>query len=120
MQTKFFNCSLYKYLKDFNLHSEDPSMSINEVELDPDKMVFVTAASGNHFSLARGMIHALRKYHPANQVVFYDLGISEEEVCFLNECFKVACFSKKKSNYSAMLFTLNSNLKSIHRMLKSL
>lgn len=48
--------------------------------MDPEKIVFVTATSSNHFTLVRGMIEKLRKYHAKNQIVFYDLGINKEEV----------------------------------------
>lgn len=80
IQDKFFNCSLYEYIERAGLNSLDPLPNRTKIDLDTDKMIFVTAASSNHFELVRGLVQNLRRFHPVNQVVFYDLGLSETEV----------------------------------------
>jgi hypothetical protein len=75
-----FDCQLYKYLAELKLRSYDFTLNLDQVELDPNKIPFVTASSSNHFTLFKGLVRDFRKNHPTNQLVFYDLGLNETEV----------------------------------------
>lgn len=86
MQSKFFNCNLAPYLDTFHLSEqwsgEDKLANTSSLEFNLD-LDFVTASSANHFNLSRGLIKHLRLHNPTNKIIYYDLGLHEEQVCFL-------------------------------------
>ena len=42
--------------------------------------MFITGSSSNHFSESRDSVGSVQKYFPSFKVIYYDLGLTEDQV----------------------------------------
>lgn len=80
LQRAFFDCRLLPAVRAWRLADGAEWARVEERRAPAHELEIVTAASSNHFALARGLLQDLRRVHPENRVFFYDLGLSAEEV----------------------------------------
>ncbi|GMT06795.1 hypothetical protein PENTCL1PPCAC_28969, partial [Pristionchus entomophagus] len=103
---KNFSCGLKSYLDQWKLSDEFKYMF---EPIDASKVVFVTYSSSNHFYEARKSIRSMRSVFK-NKIIFYDLGLSKDEISELNDVcnLEVRTFAfDKYPNFVARLMGYN-------------
>ncbi|KAI6171814.1 hypothetical protein M3Y98_00904100 [Aphelenchoides besseyi] len=95
-----FDCSLYSYLSVHKLLDRDAERTPPNYENLSDDWIpiFVTPCSSNHFNESRVMVKVIRETYKNAKIVYYDIGLTAEEVDEVQSWCNV---EYRKFNFSA-------------------